>query len=62
MSCHQCNKKSLTVIICKCGNHYCLKHRYAESHECTFDYKESAKEMLNKKLYKIEADKMANRI
>ena len=38
-----CNKKlSMTDLItckCKCGNIYCLLHRLAEAHNCTYNYK-----------------------
>ncbi|GAX80870.1 hypothetical protein CEUSTIGMA_g8305.t1 [Chlamydomonas eustigma] len=35
-----CRKKlGLTGFKCRCGYSYCGQHRYAESHNCTFDYK-----------------------
>ena len=37
--CSCCKKKSLFLIKCKCGNSFCLKHKYPESHSCTFDFK-----------------------
>lgn len=40
--CHHsaCQKKlSLTDYPCKCGIIFCPKHRYAEEHDCTHDYK-----------------------
>ena len=60
--CHECNKKALVIVTCRCGEKFCLKHRHSESHKCTYNYSESAKEILNKKLYKIETDKITNRI
>ena len=36
----ECNKKLLlTSIKCKCNNTFCDKHRYPESHNCSFNYK-----------------------
>jgi len=46
--CFHCNKKFLITVTCKCGNNYCLTHRYAENHKCSFDYKAQAKERLEK--------------
>lgn len=37
---NDCTKKiKLTDWACKCGNTYCSKHRYAQDHNCKFDYK-----------------------
>jgi len=38
--CHECHKKlSLAQQFeCKCGLMFCSMHRYADSHNCTFDY------------------------
>ena len=37
--CAICRKKiNLTHILCKCNNYYCMKHRYADKHNCEFDY------------------------
>jgi len=38
--CHECNKKlSLAQHFeCKCGLMFCSVHRYADSHNCSFDY------------------------
>lgn len=51
--CTQCNKKAgLTAIECKCGNKYCSKHRYAEEHLCTYDYKENYRKEMEKNMKK----------
>jgi hypothetical protein len=35
-----CKKKlGLTGFKCRCGEHFCGSHRYAEAHDCKFDYK-----------------------
>ncbi|CAF1074436.1 unnamed protein product [Rotaria sordida] len=44
-----CNKKlGLTGFDCRCGGQFCPVHRYANEHNCTFDYKEHGQnEILN---------------
>ena len=38
--CKSCNKKlALTAFNCRCGDYYCSKHRHAEEHNCSYDYK-----------------------
>ena len=38
--CKQCKKKlRLLSFTCKCGKTFCLKHRYAQDHQCQYDYK-----------------------
>ncbi|XP_032868630.1 AN1-type zinc finger protein 4 isoform X1 [Amblyraja radiata] len=39
--CFLCGKKTglATSYECRCGNNFCATHRYAETHECTYDYK-----------------------
>jgi predicted nucleic acid binding AN1-type Zn finger protein len=45
--CNVCNKKiNMTFIECKCGKFLCLRHRYAENHDCKFDYKTAWSEKL----------------
>ena len=43
---------------CKCGKKFCFKHRYAEQHACTFDYKEAGKKELEENNPKIEYKKI----
>lgn len=44
--CSKCNRKTrLNYYNCKCGKTLCIRHRYRESHDCTYDYK---KEFRNK--------------
>lgn len=33
---------------CKCNNYYCPQHILPEEHNCNFDFKKPAKEMLKK--------------
>lgn len=45
--CQKCRKKvGLTGFKCKCGLLFCGQHRYAEAHDCGFDYKTSQREKL----------------
>ena len=47
--CHVCRKKvGLTGFDCRCGGHYCSLHRYSDTHECSFDYKEHGKDKIRK--------------
>lgn len=48
--CAVCNKKILISFTCKCSSDkiYCNSHRYAEKHNCTFDYKTEFKNQLIK--------------
>jgi hypothetical protein len=46
--CAFCNKKlGLFGIKCKCDGLFCSAHRYAECHDCPFDYKGASKESLS---------------
>lgn len=57
--CPICKKKlGLTAITCRCGNTYCTGHRHAESHNCTFDYKEEGRNQLSKVITKCETAKL----
>mmetsp|Transcript_148351 Transcript_148351/g.413274 ORF Transcript_148351/g.413274 Transcript_148351/m.413274 type:complete len:251 (-) Transcript_148351:159-911(-) len=47
--CWACSKKcGLTGFECRCGYVFCSKHRYAEDHDCDFDHKGKAREILAK--------------
>lgn len=41
LRCNQCNIKLgiIMVMKCHCGKIFCAKHRYAEAHNCSYDYK-----------------------
>ncbi|KAG2490487.1 hypothetical protein HYH03_011115 [Edaphochlamys debaryana] len=57
--CLACKKKvGLTGFTCKCGDVFCGQHRYAESHQCPFDYKGVAKAQLEKLNPVIQAQKV----
>jgi AN1-type zinc finger and ubiquitin domain-containing protein 1 len=46
--CAHCGKKCklATSFICRCDQTFCGQHRYAEAHDCTFDYKFAGRKML----------------
>lgn len=57
--CHMCRKKvGLTGFACRCGHQFCSLHRYADTHQCTYDYKTSGREELEKHHPKIVAAKI----
>ncbi|XP_056148392.1 AN1-type zinc finger protein 4 isoform X2 [Lampris incognitus] len=46
--CFLCDKKTglATSYECRCGNNFCATHRYAETHDCTYDYKSTGRRFL----------------
>lgn len=58
--CFVCAKKTglATSYICRCGNNFCATHRYAESHECTFDYKTEGRKLLEQSNPVVSAPKL----
>ncbi|KAL5110023.1 hypothetical protein TcWFU_002906 [Taenia crassiceps] len=47
--CMVCNKRvGLTGFTCRCGGLYCTVHRYSDSHDCSFDYRESGQADIRK--------------
>lgn len=47
--CHSCRAKlSLVAVECRCGSLFCDRHRYAEDHDCPFDYKAEARAAISK--------------
>ena len=59
--CSNCNKRlSLsTEYICKCAGVFCTKHRFPDSHGCTFDHKEQWKKSLEQKNPQVVAEKIS---
>lgn len=53
-------KLSLTDSACKCCGFYCMKHRHAELHSCTFDYKGEGMNKLKAELKEVRASKLEN--
>ncbi|VWU52294.1 zinc finger protein, putative [Hepatocystis sp. ex Piliocolobus tephrosceles] len=57
--CHFCSKRiGLLGIKCRCNNYFCSLHRFADAHNCTFDYKNYHKQQLLKNNVKVVADKI----
>ena len=60
--CWKCSKRvGLLGFTCACGYKFCGKHRYAEQHECVYDYKRKDRqhlEKLNPKLAETKLNKI----
>ncbi|KAL8591350.1 hypothetical protein ACOMHN_052616 [Nucella lapillus] len=58
--CYVCGKKTglATSYQCRCGNNFCATHRYAESHDCTFDYKSEGRKLLEQSNPVVSAPKL----
>ena len=58
--CASCYKKLQLALTftCKCGLTLCSIHRYPESHECTYDFKQEQRKNLEKSNPKIVASKI----
>ena len=61
--CHICNKKyGLIPFECKCGEKFCTKHKYTDSHNCEFDHISLARDRLRQNNPVVVCDKIPNRI
>lgn len=58
--CQQCRKKVglAAGFKCRCGLLFCGQHRYAEAHNCTFDYKTAEREKLAANNPLVQASKV----
>ncbi|XP_076018198.1 AN1-type zinc finger protein 4 isoform X2 [Genypterus blacodes] len=58
--CFLCGKKTglATSYECRCGHNFCTTHRYAETHDCTYDYKSSGRRFLQETNPLISAPKL----
>lgn len=57
--CSSCRKKvGLTGFRCRCGDLFCPRHRYSETHDCSFDYKALGREEISKANPVIRAAKI----
>lgn len=60
--CWKCTKKiGLTGVRCRCGYVFCASHRYAESHDCDYDYKANERRKLTKQNPLVQADKLTEK-
>jgi len=58
--CPICAKKiKLTDIQCKCGIIFCSIHRYSNMHDCSFNFKEMGKDLIEKNNPRIIPIKLA---
>jgi predicted nucleic acid binding AN1-type Zn finger protein len=48
----------LTGFPCRCGGIFCSLHRYANEHDCTFDYREHGAEEIRKNNPQIIGEKI----
>ena len=49
--CNECNKK-LNIVseyLCKCDKILCSKHKYSDTHKCSYNHKEVWKQIIRKK-------------
>jgi len=54
-----CNKKlGLTGFDCRCGGQFCSLHRYANEHNCTFDYKEHGQNEIRKNMPVVQGERV----
>ncbi|XP_020503764.2 AN1-type zinc finger protein 4 [Labrus bergylta] len=58
--CFLCGRKTglATSYECRCGHNFCATHRYAETHDCTFDYKSAGRRFLQESNPLISAPKL----
>uniref|UniRef100_A0A0L8HD01 AN1-type domain-containing protein n=1 Tax=Octopus bimaculoides TaxID=37653 RepID=A0A0L8HD01_OCTBM len=58
--CLTCSKKTglASSYQCRCGNNFCSAHRYAETHDCTFDYKAEGRKIIRQNNPVIKASKL----
>ncbi|XP_069096524.1 AN1-type zinc finger protein 4 isoform X2 [Pleurodeles waltl] len=58
--CFLCGKRTglATSYSCRCGNNFCAAHRYAEAHDCTFDYKTAGRRFLQEANPVVAAPKL----
>jgi len=57
--CLSCNKRvGLTGFDCRCGGHFCAMHRYSDTHDCSFNYRELAQAEIRKHNPVVAAEKV----
>ncbi|RRT51400.1 hypothetical protein B296_00014238 [Ensete ventricosum] len=57
--CARCRKRvGLTGFQCRCGATYCGVHRYAEQHDCTFDFKAAGRAAIARANPVVKAEKL----
>ena len=58
--CNFCKKKTglATTYSCRCEGTFCAAHRYAEMHQCSFDYKSAGRKILEQNNPVVTAPKL----
>ncbi|KAL3534222.1 hypothetical protein ACH5RR_002683 [Cinchona calisaya] len=57
--CTTCRKRvGLTGFNCRCGNLFCVVHRYSDKHECQFDYRTAARNAIARANPVVKAEKL----
>ncbi|KAI8909747.1 hypothetical protein EDD86DRAFT_179341, partial [Gorgonomyces haynaldii] len=58
--CLQCQKKlgPAQVFNCKCTGVFCAQHRYSDRHQCSHDYKQDHKQVLERENPVVKRDKI----
>jgi len=58
--CAKCGKRlGLTEQYrCRCGDQYCTRHRYAEEHDCSYDYQSENKAKLRNQNHSLQPPKL----
>ncbi|CAI9787552.1 unnamed protein product [Fraxinus pennsylvanica] len=57
--CTACHKRvGLTGFNCRCGNLFCSVHRYTDKHDCPFDYRMAAQDVIAKANPTVKAEKL----
>uniref|UniRef100_A0A2M4C7F8 Putative secreted protein n=1 Tax=Anopheles marajoara TaxID=58244 RepID=A0A2M4C7F8_9DIPT len=56
----QCNKKLGVIMImkCHCEKIFCAQHRYAEAHNCSYDFKLQGRKLLERENPLVVAEKL----
>lgn len=55
--CFQCNRKLRTnILFCKCSHAFCSEHLFYKDHNCTFNFKEYGKSIIQKQNPKLKSD------
>lgn len=63
LKCWKCNKKvGLLGVECSCTFTFCKKCRYAEDHNCSYDYSTNGKTQIKKNNPLVNGSKLAERL
>lgn len=58
MRCYKCHKKSIFDYKCKCEHSFCISCISSFVHNCSFDYKNEKRKMLEEQNIKIVSEKV----